>query len=152
MSNNSTSERTTVANRSGRVGQATAHRPAVKRHNGLRGASQAASQAPKKENSRKGRYRAPLTGQPRKQRKPLKIDRLPQSVKDAIVAAREAGETWAHAAQLASAAAGVPISASSAQRWHDLRIEQPRREEGAVPALLRRMIKLLESIAEAVRA
>ncbi|HKW74852.1 MAG TPA: hypothetical protein VJN64_04945 [Terriglobales bacterium] len=94
----------------------------------------------------------PRTGEPRRQRKPLRIDRLPQSVKDVIVAARESGETWVHTAQLASAAAGIRLSPTTVQRWHDLRIEQPRKEEGSVSALLRRTIKLLEDIREAVRS
>ena len=151
MSISATPKRTTVANRSRRVGLAAAQKPAVKRHNGLRGASQGANQTHTNKNSRRHGYRAPRTGEPRKQHKPLKIDRLPQVVKDAITAARESGETWAHTAQLASAAAGIALSASSVQRWHDLRVDQPRKEEGATPALLRKIVALLESIAEAVR-
>lgn len=101
---------------------------------------------------KKSAYRSPRTGEPRRQRKPLKIDRLPQTVKDAIVAAREAGETWSHTSEIASAAAGLRISVSAVQRWHDLRVEQPRKEEGAIPGLLRRMIRLLEEIREEVRS
>jgi hypothetical protein len=94
------------------------------------------------------KYRHPRTGEKRRRRHPLLIDRLSQDVKDVIVAARAAGETWKHTAEMASAAAGKRLSQTSVQRWYDLRIEQPERE-AAIP--LRRIVALLEDILSAVR-
>lgn len=94
-----------------------------------------------------GVYRKPRTGEKRARRKPLRIDKLPAAVKDAIVAARNAGETWKETARIASACAGVKLAPSSVQRWHDIRIEQA----GEANVLLRKIAALLECILEEVR-
>ena len=97
--------------------------------------------------SRKNGYRPPRTGELRKSRKPLRIDRLPQSVKDVIISARAAGETWQRTAEMASSAAGQRLPETTVQRWHDLRIDQQ-----SMSAALREIIGLLKSILEAVRS
>ena len=91
-------------------------------------------------------YRHPRTGQKRKQRKPLRIDRLSRGVKDAIIAARASGEAWGRVAEMASAAAGQNLSRTSVQRWYDLRIEQQ-----SIGAALREIIELLKPILKAVQ-
>lgn len=90
-------------------------------------------------------YRRPRTRQPRQSQKPLRIDRLPQEVKDAIIAARASGETWKQISRMASAAAGLHLPPSSLQRWYDLRIEQQ-----PTSLALREIIALLKSILKAV--
>jgi hypothetical protein len=76
---------------------------------------------------------------------PLRFDRLPRDVKECIIAAREAGETWKRIEEMASAAAGIHLPSSSLQRWYDLRVEQQ-----SPGAALREIIALLNSILKAV--
>lgn len=95
--------------------------------------------------SRNKGYRQPRTGEPRKHRHPLRIDRLPEAVKEVIIAARAAGETWKRIAEMASAAAGISLPRTTIQRWYDLRIEQQ-----STGAALREIIALLKSILQAV--
>lgn len=92
------------------------------------------------------KYRHPRTGEKRRARHPLRIDRLSQDVKDVIIKARAAGESWEHIAAIASAAAGQKLPRTSVQRWHDLRIEQQTTGEA-----LREVIELLKSILSAVQ-
>jgi hypothetical protein len=96
-------------------------------------------------------YRAPRTGERRKHRKPLRIDRLPAQVKSTIIEARAAGETWKNTAAMASAASGLRLSPSVVQRWHDLRVEQPR-NTGDIAPLLREILDLLKSRLPAVQS
>lgn len=139
MSNHGTPQGTTNVIRSRRVASENGDRGQVKLHNGLpEGVSEGSEQA----------YRHPRTGEQRKYRMPLRIDRLPAQVKQAIIAARAGGETWKATAALASSAAGVSLSPSVCQRWYDLRVEQ---KDSAVP-LLRKIISLLEQLLQAVRA
>jgi hypothetical protein len=95
-------------------------------------------------------YRHPRTGQKRASRRPLWIDRLPQEVRDAIVAARAEGKTWKQIAQLASEKSRCTIPVTTVQRWYDLRIEQPSSGLGAIAPLLREIIELLKSRLPAV--
>ena len=97
-------------------------------------------------------YRPPRTGERRKTRQPLWIDRLPKEVGDEIVAARGAGKTWKDTAQAASQKAGQPLPAETVRRWHDLRVEQPAREAAAPGAALREIIGLLKEILSAARS
>jgi len=99
----------------------------------------------KQTKSRKQAYRHPGTGDARKSRKPLRIDRLPQTVKDFIISAHEAGESWKRIEEMASAAAGIHLSHSTLHRWYDLRIEQQTNT-----AALREIISLLKKILKAV--
>jgi hypothetical protein len=75
-------------------------------------------------------YRAPRTGEKRKVRQPLKIDKLSQAVRDAILKARADGATWEETAELATKAnaGGLMLPPSQVHRWYDLRVEQVHRE------------------------
>jgi hypothetical protein len=95
--------------------------------------------------SRKKSYRKPRAGEARKCRKPLRIDRLPQTIKELIIAARAAGESWQAIEVMASAAAGVRVPRTSANRWYDLRvIQRPLGET------LQEIVCLLKDIRKAV--
>lgn len=96
--------------------------------------------------------RMPRTGEPRKHRRILVIDRLPQGVKDEIVAARAASETWQITADRASAVAGRRLPRTSVQRWYDLRVEQPAKEAAMNGASLTEVVSLLKQILSAVTA
>ena len=91
-------------------------------------------------------YRHPRQGEKRRHHHPLLIDRLSQEVKDVIIGARAAGETWARIAEMASAAAGRRLPRTTVQRWYDLRIEQQ-----SAGAALWEIIELLKSILKAVQ-
>jgi transcriptional regulator with XRE-family HTH domain len=93
-------------------------------------------------------YRSPRTGEKRQHRMPLRIDRLPAEVKDAIIDARAAGQTWRQAAEAASTKAGQRLSTSLVQRWYDLRVEQPSKDAISKD----KIVSLLEEILLAVRA
>lgn len=77
-------------------------------------------------------YVRPRKGEKRQQDKPLKVDRLPAEVRDAIQKARVAGRTWAETTEAAAKAAaklGVkPPSEGAVRRWYDQRIEQVQKE------------------------
>lgn len=73
-------------------------------------------------------YQAPRTGEPRKVRQPLRIDKLSTGVREAILRARADGATWQEAAERASKVAGESLAASVVHRWYDLRVEQVQRE------------------------
>src|ERR1700694_1184778 len=84
----------------------------------------------------------PKTGEKRKTRQPLKIDKLPMEMRDAIQRLRAEGRTWEEIEELSHEFEGwdkLPLSVlelfpdmkiprSSLQRWYDLRVEQVRRE------------------------
>jgi hypothetical protein len=92
------------------------------------------------------RYRHPRTGQKRQSIVPLRIDRLSQDIKDAIINARAAGETWKRIAEMASAASGQRLPMTTVCRWYDLRVTQQNTND-----LLREVIRLLKSISTAVQ-
>lgn len=96
--------------------------------------------------ARRSAYRHPRTGQRRASRRPLWIDRLPQEVRDVIVAARAEGKTWKQTAQLASEKSRCTLPVTTLQRWYDLRIEQ----QSNIAPLLREIIDLLKSRLPAV--
>lgn len=73
-------------------------------------------------------YRAPRTGEKRKTRQPLKIDALPQKVRDGILKARANGATWEETAAFASVENGASLAVSVVHRWYDLRVAQVQRE------------------------
>lgn len=93
-------------------------------------------------------YRNPRTGEKRQQRKPLRIDRLSVEVKDAIIDARAAGQTWRQAAEAATSKAGFKLSSTTVQRWYDLRVQQPSQNAEQKD----KIITLLEEILSAVKA
>jgi hypothetical protein len=95
-------------------------------------------------------YRHPRIGEKRQSRKPLRIDKLPAEVKSAIIDARAEGRTWKETAHAASVIAGCTLPPTTVQRWYDLRIEQPRREDIATETSQLKIINLLESILAAV--
>lgn len=96
----------------------------------------------------------PKTGEPRVARQPLKIDRLPQSVRDAIQYLYDHGRTWVEIAEQSAKPyskewqkdgggfvdweeidydaldlfPGLKLPKSSLQRWFDLRISQVRKQ------------------------
>jgi hypothetical protein len=73
-------------------------------------------------------YRPPRTGEKRAVRQPLKIDKLAQAVRDAILKARADGATWEETAEAASKLNGENLAPSVVHRWYDLRVEQVQRE------------------------
>jgi hypothetical protein len=164
MSNCSTTQRTMPVNRVRRVGPKNRDGGLVTFHGGLPDGVLSGSKdttslfletqmsradalsASKRLRSGDG-YRHPRSGEPRRQRKPLRIDRLAQDVRETIVAARETGKTWQQISSVASAKAGEYLAPSTIQRWHDLRVEQQKPS-----AMLRRIVELLEGILEAVRS
>lgn len=88
------------------------------------------------------RRRKPRTGEPRKVKQPLKIDRLPGELREAIQSMRASGLTWVEIEDISPRMReweGVPeetrklfpglrIPHSNLMRWWDLRIEQVRKE------------------------
>ena len=94
----------------------------------------------------------PKTGEPRKTKQPLKIDRLPQSAQDAITSLYQRGRTWVEIAEQSAKPysaewakdgggfidwpaldpdaldlfPGLKLAKSSLQRWFDLRVSQVR--------------------------
>lgn len=96
----------------------------------------------------------PKTGEPRSTRQPLKIDRLPQSVRDAIQHLYDTGHTWVEIAEQSAKPysaewqkdgggfidweqvdtdaldlfPGLRLPKSSLQRWFDLRVSQVRKQ------------------------
>lgn len=96
-------------------------------------------------------YRAPRTGEKRKRRVHLRMDRLPPEVKDVIIEARRVGLTWKETARAASSKAGIHLAASTVQRWYDLRVEQPGNDASRAE-LQKQIIALLEETLKAVRS
>jgi hypothetical protein len=105
----------------------------------------------------------PKTGEPRKSKQPLKIDRLPQSARDAIEALYAQGRTWIEIAEQSALPysaewltdkqgfidwpaldaetldlfPGLRLAKSSLQRWFDLRVSQMRAQVMAESAKAR---------------
>jgi hypothetical protein len=87
--------------------------------------------------------RHPKTGERRMRRRSLQLDALPLAMLDRIRAERAAGRSWTEIEQSSpqwpeweqaepEALASFPhrrLPHSSLQRWHDLRVEQVRREQ-----------------------
>ena len=105
-------------------------------------------------------YRKPGVGQPRRQHKPLAVDRLPQEIRDAIRAAYEAGKNWTEITADAAAAArklGVnPPTGRMVRNWHDQRIEQAERRIEERSKATERIVKKwsaigLKNLPEAVK-
>ncbi len=84
----------------------------------------------------------PKTGQKRKTRQPLKIDKLPIEMRDQIQRLRAEGRTWEEIEELSQKFEGwdklplavlelfpdMKIPRSSLHRWYDLRVEQVRQD------------------------
>jgi len=119
-------------------------------------------------------YEKPRTGERRKQRKPLKLDRYPQEVRDEILRARAQGCTWLevaeHALRAAAKTSGLagtePVSAPDqktleawaelCRRWYDLRVEQVQQEVMQEAEVARQIAaafagKPIENLPEATR-
>jgi len=86
-------------------------------------------------------YRRPRTGEKRRTRQPLKMDRLPAEVRDAIQKARAAGKTWEETAESASKIAGQEISVGACYRWYDIRVEQVLRETAEMDELAEKNLR-----------
>jgi hypothetical protein len=88
------------------------------------------------------RRKQPRTGEPRKSRQPLSIDRLPEKTLQRIQELRAAGHTWAEIEQMSGAFVEwdklhgdivklfprKQLPHSNLQRWYDVRVEQVRAE------------------------
>lgn len=84
----------------------------------------------------------PKTGDKRKTRQPLKLDRAPELLRDRVMKERAAGRTWSEieemsprfeewektAPEIRVQFPGLKLPHSTLQRWHDLRVEQVKRE------------------------
>ncbi len=84
----------------------------------------------------------PKTGEKRKTRQPLKMDKLPSHILDRVMAERSVGRTWEEIEDMSprfeewnkteeSVRANFPglrLPHSTLQRWYDLRVEQVKRE------------------------
>ena len=110
----------------------------------------------------------PKTGEPRKARQPLKIDRLPESAQAAIKALYDRGRTWVQIAEQSAKPysaewqkdgggfidwvqvdtdaldlfPGLRLAKSSLQRWFDLRVSQVRAQVLAESAKAREWAQL----------
>src|SRR5712691_10458429 len=67
-------------------------------------------------------YRPPRTGEKRKLRKVLRIDKLSETVRAEIQKRRAQGETWDEIAE------AIKLPASTLKRWYDIRVEQVQAE------------------------
>ena len=76
----------------------------------------------------KAGYRRPRTGEERRWHQPLRIDKLSQETRDAILKARAEGCTWEETAERASKIAGETLAMSVVHRWYDLRVAQVQKE------------------------
>jgi hypothetical protein len=84
----------------------------------------------------------PKTGEKRRVRQPLKLDRVPELLRDRVLQERAAGRTWSEIeeisptfeewkkvpAEIQAQFPGLKLPHSTLQRWHDLRVEQVKRE------------------------
>lgn len=84
----------------------------------------------------------PKTGEKRQVRQPLKMDRLPTELLDRVMQERAAGRTWAEIEELSprfdewqktepairAEFPGLKLPHTTLMRWHDLRVEQVKRE------------------------
>jgi hypothetical protein len=64
----------------------------------------------------------PLTGEKRKTRQPLRIDKLPEEVRTEIQQRRAKGETWDEIAD------ATKLPPTTLKRWYDIRVEQVNAE------------------------
>jgi hypothetical protein len=84
----------------------------------------------------------PKTGDKRRTRQPLKMDRLPAELLDRVIAERAVGRTWDEieelsprfdewektAAEIRAQFHGLRLPRATLQRWYDIRVEQVKRE------------------------
>jgi hypothetical protein len=84
----------------------------------------------------------PKTGEKRRTRQPLKMDKLPTELLDRVMKERAAGRTWSEIEELSprfeewdktpetirAQFPGLKLPHSTLTRWHDLRVEQVKRE------------------------
>src|SRR5262249_20136012 len=98
----------------------------------------------------------PKTGEKRLTRQPLKMDRLPAELLDRVMSERAAGRTWPEIEELSprfeewektpeAVRAGLPglrLPHTTLHRWHDLRVEQVKREVLADQARAREIAAL----------
>jgi len=82
------------------------------------------------------------TGEKPLVRQPLKMDKLPPELLDRVMKERAAGRTWEHlesltprfeewekvSPEIRAKWPGLRLPQSSLQRWHDLRVEQVKKE------------------------
>ncbi len=87
----------------------------------------------------------PKTGQKRKTRQPLKIDKLPMEMRDRIQQLRAEGKTWEEIEELSASFPGwdkLPLNVlelfpdkriprSTLHRWYDIRVDQVAKEIAA---------------------
>lgn len=78
-------------------------------------------------------YRAPRTGEKRKTRQPLRIDKLPEETRADIQTRRAKGETWDEIAE------ATKLPPTTLKRWYDLRVEQVNAEVMAQAARAREL-------------
>ena len=93
----------------------------------------------------------PKTGERRRKRQPLRLDRLPLALLDRIRAERAQGRTWDEieraspqwpeweqaAPEVLAGFPGRRLPHTNVQRWHDLRVEQLQREHEGTAAAAR---------------
>jgi hypothetical protein len=84
----------------------------------------------------------PKTGEKRRTRQPLKMDKLPAELLDRVIAERAAGRTWEEMEELSprfeewdktseairAQFPGLRLPRVTLQRWYDIRVEQVKRE------------------------
>jgi hypothetical protein len=84
----------------------------------------------------------PKTGERRRTRQPLKMDRVPELLRDRVMQERAAGRTWSEIEEMSPGFKewektpeevrfqfpGLKLPHSTLQRWHDLRVEQVKQE------------------------
>lgn len=78
-------------------------------------------------------YRRPRTGEKRKTRQPLLIDKMSETVRAEIQTRRARGETWDEIAE------AVKLPSSTLKRWYDIRVEQVNAEVMAQAARAREL-------------
>ncbi len=72
----------------------------------------------------------PLTGARRLTRQPLKMDKLPSYVQDAVIYLRKQSRTWSEIEPIIHLFPRRRLPHSNMHRWYDLRVEQPASFEG----------------------
>jgi hypothetical protein len=84
----------------------------------------------------------PKTGERRRTRQPLKLDRVPELLRDRVMQERAAGRTWMEIeelsprfeewektpAEIQAQFPGRKLPHTTLQRWYDLRVDQVKRE------------------------
>jgi len=69
-------------------------------------------------------YRKPRTGEKRRAQQPFKIDRLPEAIKQKVIAARAKFTPYSEVAEMVSKMSGQSVSTDAVQRWYDVRVRQ----------------------------